>query len=77
MGYRCRGSRPRSDRDRATVLQALLGRGYDGTLLSREEAGETVHFVQLGPYLTEERGQQVAREVRAETGLKTIVIVEP
>jgi len=51
--------------------------GYDGTVLSRDESGQTVHLVQLGPYTNEERGQQVAREVRAETGLQTYVIVEP
>ena len=59
------------------LLDRLIGQGYDGTLLSRQEAGGTVHFVQLGPYLTDERAQQVSREVNAETNLNTVVIVQP
>ncbi len=51
--------------------------GYDGTVLSREEGAEIVHFVQLGPYFSSEVAQRVAREVRAETDRGTIVIVEP
>ena len=60
------------------LLERLIGEGYDGTLLSRREsAGELYHFVQLGPYATETRAQQVAREVGVSTGLATTVLLEP
>jgi hypothetical protein len=58
------------------LLQELIAEGYDGTLLSRRDREELYHFVQLGPYLTEDRAQQVAREVGVATGLETVVIIE-
>jgi cell division septation protein DedD len=63
--------------DAVDLLQELIGEGYDGTLLSRRDREELYHFVQLGPYLTEDRAQQVAREVGVATGLETVVIIEP
>ncbi len=64
--------------DQATVLlQELISRGYDGTLLSTREGDETLHSVLIGPFLTEDRAQQVAREIRAETSRSAIVVVEP
>lgn len=59
------------------LLQQLMDAGYDGTVLSREEGGETLHFVQLGPYPFEDRAQHIAREVRASTGLNAEVFVRP
>ena len=59
------------------LLQNLISSGYDGTVLSRTEAGGTLHFVQLGPYLGEDRAQHVAREVHARTGLYADVIIQP
>jgi len=67
----------RDVQDAVKLLRSLLEEGYDGTLLSREEASGTVHFVQLGPYLTDDKAQQVAREVEAETDLNTVVLVQP
>ena len=61
----------------ATVLESLIELGYDGTLLSRREGDETLHYVQLGPYNTENKAQQVAREVRAASGRGALVVVEP
>jgi hypothetical protein len=51
--------------------------GYDGTVLSRNESGQTMHFVQLGPYGSQDDAERVGREIRAETGLNTIIMVEP
>ncbi len=70
-------SAARSPEEAASVLSELIERGYDGTLLSRREGGETLHTVLLGPYLSEDRAQQIAREIRAETGRAVQVIVEP
>ena len=61
----------------AKLLEELIRQGYDGTVYSIEEGGQTLHLVQLGPYVTEERAQQVAREVRADSGRTAMVIVEP
>lgn len=58
-------------------LKSLIKLGYDGTVLSRSERDSTVHLVQLGPYRSEEAAQRVAREIRAETELSAVVIVEP
>ncbi len=65
----------------ATDAVALLGRlaelGYDGTVLSRVENAEAVHYVQLGPYSNLDKAQQVEREVGSATGLSTAVVVLP
>ena len=67
----------RSPDEAAELLRSLIGQGYDGVLLSRQEGGETLHTVQLGPYSSETRAQQIAREVRAATGRAAQVVVEP
>ena len=67
----------RSPDEAVELLRSLIEQGYDGTLLSQQEGDETVHTVQLGPYASEVRAQQVAREVRAATGRSAQVIVEP
>jgi general secretion pathway protein D len=59
------------------VLENLMAQGYDGTVLSQTIRGEVVHTVQLGPYLTEAKAHQVAREVTSSTGMETLVVVEP
>jgi hypothetical protein len=59
------------------LLENLMREGYDGTLLSRREQDRVLHLVQLGPYLTEDRARQVAREIGASTGLSTVIIIEP
>jgi general secretion pathway protein D len=59
------------------VLQELMSEGYDGTVLSRRSGEEVVHYVQLGPYLTDDDAQHTARRVRADKQLDTIVLVEP
>jgi cell division septation protein DedD len=63
----------------ATEAVALLGRlvdqGYDGTVLSRVERDEAVHYVQLGPYSSLDKAQQIEREVGSATGLQTAVVV--
>ena len=46
------------------------------TLLSQQEGAETFHYVQLGPYLTEAHAARIAREVEADTGLATLVLVD-
>ncbi|MBW2280279.1 MAG: SPOR domain-containing protein [Deltaproteobacteria bacterium] len=67
----------RDSRAAVDTLERLMRLGYDGTVLSREEGSETLHMVQLGPYFSSEVAQRVAREVRAETDRRAIVIVEP
>jgi general secretion pathway protein D len=59
------------------LLERLIDLGYDGTVLSRSEGGEPVHFVQLGPYASEEKARQIAREVRYEIEVEPLVVVEP
>jgi hypothetical protein len=60
------------------LLERMIGEGYDGTLLSRSESGgELYHFVQLGPYTSEIRARQIAREVGIATGLPAAVLLEP
>jgi cell division septation protein DedD len=63
--------------DAATLLSRLVDKGYDGSVFSRVEQKETVHYVQLGPYPSLDKAQQVAREVGADTGLTTTVLVGP
>ena len=63
--------------DAVDLLNTLISSGYDGTVLSRSERGETVHLVQVGPYSDENRAQLTAREIRASTGLHVLVTVEP
>ena len=67
----------RSAETAAELLRGLIEQGYDGTVLSRKEGADVMHFVQLGPYQSEVRAQHVAREVAAETGLGAVVVVEP
>ena len=59
------------------LLQKLMEDGYDGSVLTRTEQGETTHWVQLGPYPTESKAQAVARDVNATLGFSSLVIVEP
>jgi general secretion pathway protein D len=61
----------------AKLLEKLISVGYDGTVLSRNENGQTMHFVQLGPYGTQDDAERVGREIRAETGLNTLIMLEP
>ena len=63
--------------DAVDLLSTLIASGYDGTVLSHSERGETVHIVQLGPYADEDRAQHVAREIQAATGLRALVTLEP
>ncbi|MEE8557447.1 MAG: SPOR domain-containing protein, partial [Myxococcota bacterium] len=67
----------RSADDAVRVLETLMGRGYDGTVLSRRAGEDLLHFVQLGPYGTDDRAHHIAREVAVATGLDTLVLVEP
>ncbi len=60
-----------------SLLQKLIGDGYDGSVLTRTEQGATTHWVQLGPYPTETKAQAVARDVNATLGFSSLVIVEP
>ena len=62
--------------DAIGLLQLLIDLGYDGTVFSRPEGDEPVHFVQLGPYASEETAQRVAREVRHETDLEPLVLID-
>jgi general secretion pathway protein D len=59
------------------LLQKLLARGYDGTVLSRKQGDRVRHGVELGPYVTEARAQHVARELGVELGLEVRVLIEP
>jgi cell division septation protein DedD len=61
----------------AELLEKLISVGYDGTVLSRNENGQTMHFVQLGPYGNQDDAERVGREIRAETGLNTLIMLEP
>jgi type II secretory pathway component GspD/PulD (secretin) len=63
--------------DAAALLEKLMQQGYDGVVLSREENGQTLHYVQLGPYKSEADAQRVGREVKAGTGLNTYIMIEP
>jgi general secretion pathway protein D len=67
----------RNPDDAASLLSRLVEKGYDGSVFSRVEQKETVHYVQLGPYPSLDKAQQVAREVGADTGLPTTVLVGP
>ena len=62
--------------DAIGLLQQLIDLGYDGIVFSRTEGGEPVHFVQLGPYASEERAKQIARDVRYEADVDPLVVVE-
>ncbi|MEE9279628.1 MAG: type II secretion system secretin GspD [Myxococcota bacterium] len=67
-----------SDADAATsLLRDLIDLGYDGTVLSRSDRGEAVHFVQLGPYASQSVAQRVARELRHEADLRPLILVGP
>jgi general secretion pathway protein D len=67
----------RDANDAVALLGRLAQQGYDGTVLSRVEQDEAVHYVQLGPYPSLDRAQQIEREVAAATGLATAVVVLP
>jgi general secretion pathway protein D len=67
----------RTAEEAVSLLKSLMARGYDGTVLSSTTPEGVVHYVQLGPYLSEDRAQHVAREVRAQTGMSPQVVVEP
>ena len=60
-----------------SLLQKLIGDGYDGTVLTQTEQDATTHWVQLGPYPTETKAQAVARDLNATHGFSALVIVEP
>jgi general secretion pathway protein D len=59
------------------LLQKLMARGYDGTVLSQREGDSVLHGVELGPFPTEVRAQHVARELEVDMGIDARVIVEP
>lgn len=59
------------------LLQKLMARGYDGTVLSQREGDSVLHGVELGPFPTEVRAQHVARELGVDMGIDARVIVEP
>jgi cell division septation protein DedD len=63
--------------DAVDLLSTLIASGYDGTVLSHSERGESVHIVRVGPYADEDQAQHVAREIQAATGLRTLVTLEP
>jgi general secretion pathway protein D len=67
----------RSADEAVKLLGSLIAQGYDGTVLSRTEAGEILHFVQLGPFATQDAAERIAREVRVATGRDPTVLVEP
>jgi general secretion pathway protein D len=58
-------------------LTELMGQGYDGSVLSRKVGDEVVHFVQIGPYPTEDDASHAAREIGAATGAATRIVVQP
>ena len=62
--------------DAIALLQLLIDLGYDGTVFSRTEGDEPVHFVELGPFGSEETAQRVAREVRYEADLEPLVLIQ-
>jgi general secretion pathway protein D len=66
-----------SAEDAVALLQKLIADGYDGTVLSRSEQGETTHWVQLGPFVDEAKAQAVARDLNASRGMQALVVVEP
>ncbi len=66
-----------SAEDAVALLQKLIGDGYDGTVFSQSEQGQTTHWVQLGPYTNEAKAQTVARDLNASRGLQALVVIEP
>lgn len=66
-----------SAEDAVELLQKLIADGYDGTVFSQSEQGETTHWVQLGPYTNETKAQTVARDLNASHGLQALVVVKP
>ena len=66
-----------SAEDAVELLQKLIADGYDGTVFSQSEGGETTHWVQLGPYTNEAKAQTIARDLNASRGLQALVVVEP
>ena len=59
------------------ALTELMGQGYDGSVLSRKVGDEVVHFVQLGPYPSEDEASHAAREIGVATGATTRIVVQP
>jgi general secretion pathway protein D len=66
-----------SAQEAVDLLQKLIADGYDGTVFSQSEQGETTHWVQLGPYTSEAKAQAIARDLSASKGLSALVVVEP
>jgi Flp pilus assembly secretin CpaC len=66
-----------SAEEAVALLQKLMADGHDGTVLSQTEAGQTNHWVQLGPFADEAKAQAVARDLSASQGFPALVIVEP
>jgi len=66
-----------SAEEAVALLQKLIAQGYDGTVFSRSEQGETTHWVQLGPYTNQVKAQAVARDLNASQGLQALVVLEP
>ena len=66
-----------SAEDAVALLKQLIAEGYDGTVFSQSEQGETTHWVQLGPYTNEAKAQGVARDLNASRGMQAVVVVEP
>ncbi|HTO71617.1 MAG TPA: type II secretion system secretin GspD [Myxococcota bacterium] len=59
------------------LLQKLMADGYDGTVFSESEQGETTHWVQLGPFSDQAKAQAVARDLNASRGMQSLVVVQP
>ena len=59
------------------ILQRLIELGFDGTVVSRQENGDELHVVQLGPFADEESARDAARRINAETGLNAFVKLKP
>ena len=66
-----------SAEEAVALLQKLISQGYDGTVFSQSQQGETIHWVQLGPYTNQAKAQAVARDVNASQGLQSLVVIEP
>jgi hypothetical protein len=64
----------RSEDAAQSQLTELVDAGYDGTLVSNEEAGAVFYELRLGPYDTADRANRVAETVRGAYGLSPTVI---
>lgn len=63
--------------DATALLAELIALGYDGSVLSRAEGGPPIHFVELGPYVSEDTAKRIAGELRAAANLRPLVVVAP